>query len=81
MATIFDHYNDSVAVAIGDKPAKAEKAKTAELPPGTLSKGGPSEEEKRKRIEDRDKFLKARGYNKGGSIDGCAQRGKTRARR
>ena len=31
--------------------------------------------------EQRDKLLKSRGFAAGGSIDGCAQRGKTRAKR
>jgi hypothetical protein len=82
MGTIFDRYNAGVESAIDEAVSgKAPKPKT-ESPPGTLSKGvAPTDEEKRKRLEDREKALKARGYSQGGSIDGCAQRGKTRARR
>jgi hypothetical protein len=88
MATIFDRYNDKVETAIDDavsgKQAAAAPPPPAAPAPGsaTLSKGVPlTDAEKRKWIEGRDKILKARGFSKGGGIDGAAQRGKTRAQR
>jgi hypothetical protein len=78
------YIDNAVAAAVGDQQPASTLPKDSR--PGTLSKGEVSPADKAKRAAGPpEEMLKRRAaseptYAKGGSIDGCAQRGKTRGK-
>jgi hypothetical protein len=75
--TLFGKYDERMSKTIEDETSGKPAAAPAPAPAPAVRFDKPVP----RNLDQRDKLLKSRGFAAGGSIDGCAQRGKTRAKR